>query len=74
MEGVSKLLGGLSEAQLGEGQEEQVMYVSDDVAHEDCGDEEAVAMIEEPCGGNSMYSTPGGSFYYMHLCEELIPV
>ncbi|XP_024389286.1 BTB/POZ domain-containing protein POB1 isoform X3 [Physcomitrium patens] len=60
VEGVSKLLGGPVEAQLGEGQEEQVMYVGEDVAPQEA-DEEAVAMIEEPHGVNSMFSALGDS-------------
>jgi hypothetical protein len=66
VEGVSKLLGKISEAQSVEGQEEQVMLVNnDDVALHDA-DEEGVAMKEEPCGGSGMFSSPGddgtGSF------------
>ncbi|XP_024380930.1 BTB/POZ domain-containing protein At2g46260 isoform X2 [Physcomitrium patens] len=59
VEGVSKLLGGASETQLGEGQEEQVMYVAEDVAPQEA-DEEAVAMIEETYGVTSMFGAPGG--------------
>lgn len=58
VEGVSKLLGGASETQLGEGQEEQVMYVAEDVAPQEA-DEEAVAMIEETYGVTSMFGAPG---------------
>lgn len=58
VEGVSKLLGGLSEEQLSEGQEEQVMLVSDEP--QDCGDEDAVAMLEEPCGVTGLCPTSGG--------------
>jgi hypothetical protein len=66
VEGVSKLLGKISEAQSVEGQEEQVMLVNnDDVALHDA-EEEGVAMKEEPCGGSGMFSSPGddgtGSF------------
>lgn len=67
VEGVSKLLGGPVEAQLGEGQEEQVMYVGEDVAPQEA-DEEAVAMIEEPHGVNSMFSALGGEFFM--LCTK----
>lgn len=68
VEGVSKLLGGASETQLGEGQEEQVMYVAEDVAPQEA-DEEAVAMIEETYGVTSMFGAPGGIFSI--LCGKL---
>ena len=58
-EGVAKLLGDPPETQLAEGQEEQVMYVGDDVAPQEA-DEEAVAMIEEPYGTNNMFLGQGG--------------
>lgn len=58
-EGVAKLLGDPLETQLAEGQEEQVMYVGDDVAPQEA-DEEAVAMIEEPYGVNNTFMGQGG--------------
>lgn len=57
-EGVAKLLGDHAETQLAEGQEEQVMYVGDDVAPQEA-DEEAVAMMEEPYGVNNIYMAQG---------------
>jgi hypothetical protein len=61
VEGVSKLLGKISEAQSVEGQEEQVMFVNDDDVATHDAEEEGVAMKEEPCGGSGMFSSPGGS-------------
>jgi len=55
------LLGDHPETQLAEGQEEQVMFVGDDVAPQEA-DEEAVAMMEEPYGVNSMFMAHGGLF------------
>lgn len=53
------MLGDHAETQLAEGQEEQVMYVGDDVAPQEA-DEEAVAMMEEPYGVNNIYMAQGG--------------
>lgn len=70
-EGVAKLLGDHPETQLAEGQEEQVMYVGDDVAPQEA-DEEAVAMMEEPYGVNSMYMAQGGLFSILYCIASCL--